>query len=296
MALPPRAVVVTRPTELEELLDRHGTRSQARFFLETRGQRLEDVEARHALVRGASDAVLSSIPLDWRRAHVGRADLDRFLFEPEDVVACVGQDGLVANVAKYLRRQIVIGFNPGLYDGVLVRHRPEQARALFEAAVHGGAVLEERTLVEASTSDGQRLRALNEIFIGHASHQSARYLLLFEEREERHSSSGLIVASGTGATGWARSIALERRDAIPLPGAEDPGLCFFVREAFPSLTTGVSLTQGVLDADGSLELTSEMERGVLFGDGLERDCISLPYGQRVTVRAADERLRLLVPS
>ncbi len=187
MALPPRAVVVTRPTELEDLLARHGTRSQARFFLESREQRLEDVEARHALVRGAVQAVLAAIPLAWRRTSVGRADLDRFLFEPEDVVACVGQDGLVANVAKYLRRQVVVGVNPGLYDGVLARHRPEEARPLLEAAAQGEGVIEERTVVQARTGDGQQLRALNEIFVGHASHQSARYRLSFQGREERQS-------------------------------------------------------------------------------------------------------------
>jgi len=56
--------------------------------------------------------VLGAIPSDWRRARVDRADLDRFLFEPEDVVVAVGQDGLVANVAKYLTGQPVIGCNP----------------------------------------------------------------------------------------------------------------------------------------------------------------------------------------
>lgn len=294
MAAPPRVVVVTRRTELEELLARHGTRGQARFFLASRGQRLEDVEARHALVRGATEAVLSGIPLDWRRARVDRGDLDRFLFEPEDLVACVGQDGLVANVAKYLTRQPVLGFNPGLYDGVLVRHAPARARSLFEAASTGEVPLEERALVEATTGDGQVLRALNEIFLGHVSHQSARYLLRHGGQEERHSSSGMIVASGTGATGWARSIALERREPISLPTREDARLCFFVREAFPSGSTGTSLTQGVLEPGAALEVVSEMEGGVLFGDGMESDHIALPFGQRVTVRAAAERLRLVV--
>ena len=43
----PRAVVVTRPTEVELLLARHGTRDQARFFLETRGQAIQEAERRH---------------------------------------------------------------------------------------------------------------------------------------------------------------------------------------------------------------------------------------------------------
>jgi hypothetical protein len=122
--LPPRAVIVTRPTEYDDLLQRHATREQARFFLASRGQRLDEVESRHAQVKSAFEAVLAAIPYRFRRAIVRRADLDRFLFEPEDIVVAVGQDGLVANVAKYLSGQIVIGINPSpaLFDGVLVRH------------------------------------------------------------------------------------------------------------------------------------------------------------------------------
>ena len=41
-----------------------------------------------------------------------RGDLDRFLFEPDDLVVIVGQDGLVANVSKYLDGQPVVGINP----------------------------------------------------------------------------------------------------------------------------------------------------------------------------------------
>src|SRR5262249_2116235 len=144
--LPPRAVVVTRPTEYEELLSRHGTRAQAKFFLASRDRRIEDVEERHRVVRGALDQVLTAIPLRWRRALVPRSDLDRFLFEPEDVVLAVGQDGLVANVAKYLAEQIVVGINPsrGLYDGVLVRHEARDAGALMLIAADRKARVESR--------------------------------------------------------------------------------------------------------------------------------------------------------
>src|SRR5262249_24876521 len=120
----PRAVVVTRPTEYEALLARHSTREQARFFLEHRGRSLAEVEARHARREAALQTVSSGLPMRWRRSRIDRADLDRFVFGPEDVVVVVGQDGLVANAAKYLTGQPVLGVNPDrdLFDGVLVRH------------------------------------------------------------------------------------------------------------------------------------------------------------------------------
>src|SRR5690242_10978536 len=154
----PRAIVVTRASEYEALLARHGTRAQAAFFLERRGQSIDDVERRHALAQRALEAVSRAIPADWRRARIDRGDLARFVFEPEDLVVAAGQDGLVANAAKYLGGQLVLGVNPDpeRYDGVLVPHRPDRAAGLLRAMAAGRVEVEERTMVEARLDDGDR--------------------------------------------------------------------------------------------------------------------------------------------
>jgi NAD kinase len=295
--LPPRVVVVTRPTDYEALLLRHATREQARFVVERRGGSFADVEARHAIAGRAVHVALAAVPRAWRRARLGRAELDRFLFEPEDVIVAVGQDGLVANVAKYLVGQPVIGVNPSreIFDGVLVRHPPEAVAELLAAEAAGRARVEERSMVEARTHDGQTLRALNELYVGHRTHQSSRYVLGFAGREERHSSSGLIVATGTGATGWARSVSLARVGAPPLPAATAAELAFFVREAWPSVRTGTTLVHGIIPPGGALEVVSEMhDDGVAFGDGIEGDRLELPFGLRLRLARAEVGLRLVV--
>jgi hypothetical protein len=115
------------------------------------------------------------------------------------------------------------------------------------------------------------------------------------DREERHSSSGLIVSTGTGATGWARSIHRERRVRWPLPSPTDPRLAFFVREAWPSVSTGVSITEGMLSEEDVFELRSEMnDGGVIFGDGIEDDRIELRFGALVRVARAEHELCLVV--
>ncbi|MEU8242364.1 hypothetical protein AB0C07_29290 [Actinoplanes missouriensis] len=290
--LPPRVVVVSRRSELDELLARHGTRGAAAFFLRQRGRDLDEVTQRHEALRSALTEVGAAVPADWRRGHVERADLPRFLFAPEDVVIAVGPDGLVANVAKYLDGQPVIGVDPepGRNAGVLVRHRASAVAGLLRARPAG----QERTMVTARLDDGQELYGLNEIYVGHSGHQSARYVLTDPSgARERQSSSGLIAGTGTGATGWCASIARDRAAAPPAPAPGEEALCWFVREAWPSPATGVSLVAGTLTGRAELELTSESERLVAFADGVESDALELSWGQRIRISVAGRRLRLV---
>ncbi|MFF1909081.1 hypothetical protein [Kitasatospora sp. NPDC058218] len=340
MTLAPRAVLVHRRTEYEELLAHHGTPGQAAFFLAARGRSVAEVEERHRRQADALARAAAAVPLEWRRTRVERADLPRFLFEPEDVVVVVGQDGLVANVAKYLDGQPVIGVDadPGRNPGVLVRHRADALPALLPAAVarSGARHLEDRTMVEAVADDTQRLLALNEVYVGQPGHQTARYRLAVTGAPdatpgrsaagpdavglsapgrsgtgwsgsgpsgasgraqaapaEPQASSGVLVGTGTGATGWCRSAWLERGGPLTLPEAAAPALAWFVREAWPSPATGTSQVHGVLDAGRQLVLTVESDRLVAFGDGIETDALELTWGQSIRLGVAATRLRLL---
>ncbi|MCX4578156.1 hypothetical protein OHB41_34200 [Streptomyces sp. NBC_01571] len=296
MSLAPRVVLVHRTTEYEELVARHGTHGQAAFFLTSRGRDIEEVAERSRRNRRALAEVASAVPLTWRQARVERGDLDRFLFGPEDVVVVVGQDGLVANVAKYLSGQPVIGIDtdPGRNPGVLVRHRPRDAGALLTSALGGRA--DELTMVEAVADDTQRLLALNEIYLGAAGHQTARYRLGLDEyggAVEPQASSGVLVGTGTGASGWLRSVWQGRGGELPLPRPTDERLIWFVREAWPSPVTGTSLVAGELGASARLSLTVESDRLIAFGDGMEGDAVELVWGQTVRVGVASVRLRLV---
>ncbi|MFF8912909.1 hypothetical protein ACF08M_06175 [Streptomyces sp. NPDC015032] len=300
MSLAPRAVLVHRTTEYEELLARHGTHGQAAFFLSSRGRSIDEVARRHRHTEQALADVAAAVPLQWRRSRVERADLDRFLFAPEDVVVVVGQDGLVANAAKYLSGQPVVGIDtdPGRNPGVLVRHRPADAAALLRTAASSSGAADELTMVEAVADDTQRLLALNEIYLGPPGHQTARYRLGPDAPDdapaEPQASSGVLVGTGTGATGWLRSLWQERHSSLRLPAPTDRRLLWFVREAWPSPATGTSLVAGELGRGQGLRLTVESDRLVAFGDGMEADALELTWGQTVRLGISATSLRLTV--
>ena len=44
----------------------------------------------HAALQEALAAAGAAIPADWRRGHIDRDELPRFLFGPEDIVVAVG--------------------------------------------------------------------------------------------------------------------------------------------------------------------------------------------------------------
>ena len=293
--LQPRAVLVTRETDYERLLSVHATREQARFFLQTRGQNLDVIVGQHEAFMAAVHIVRGSIPDTWRVAKVNRADLDRFLFSPEDIVLAIGQDGLVANVAKYLTGQPVLGINPApdVNEGVLVPLRCEDVVKLAPAVAAAVASIERRTMVQATLDDGQTLRALNEIFVGHRSHQSARYVISLDGKSERQSSSGVIISTGTGATGWARSIMTSSNHAVTL-APTDPRLAFFVREPWPSIATGTSIAWGPLGSNDALTILSNMnDGGVIFADGVEQDHLTFGWGKIAKLSIANTTLNLV---
>jgi len=193
----------------------------------------------------------------------------------------------------------VLGINPdpSLFDGILVPFSAQAALRQLVAAMHGDVETQSRAMVEATLDTGQQLLALNELFLGHRSHQSARYRVDVAAAHEHQSSSGMIVATGTGATGWARSINRSRKDALLLPAPEDRQLAFYVREAFPSNATGTSISSGLITDQEQLRVRSEMnEGGVIFGDGIEADYLEFNWGVQAGIRVAQQTLELVMPA
>ncbi|MCF6303753.1 MAG: NAD(+)/NADH kinase [Rhodobacteraceae bacterium] len=294
-SLAPRVVLVTRQSEYQALLATHGTRGQAEFFLNSRQQKIAAVEAAHNSLAAAVQKAKDAVPLDWSIAQVERNDLDRFLFSSNDIVVAIGQDGLVANLAKYCSGQPVVGVSPGNKgsEGVLTSVQPRDLGGLLARIEQNAANIEHRTMVEARIGS-ESLFALNELFIGHQTHQSARYVIRDGETKEFQSSSGVIVSTGTGMTGWAKSIMTATNQQFDI-APTDPKAVYFAREPWPSRTSGCDLKSGVIRQSGGLDITSRInDRGVIFADGIEQDFLPFNWGQKTMISIAKKTLNLVV--
>ncbi|WP_299476236.1 NAD(+)/NADH kinase [uncultured Roseibium sp.] len=294
-SLAPRVVIVTRQSEFQSLLASHGTRGQAAFFLQSREQDISEVETAHMALATAIQRTKSAVPAEWSIASVERDDLDRFLFTDNDIIVAVGQDGLVANLAKYCSGQPVIGVAPGQdgSEGILTSASPADVARLLEQVERNAVEINHRTMVSAILGTGETLCALNELFIGHRSHQSARYLIRIGNEEEYQSSSGVIVSTGTGATGWAKSIMTATHQMFDIDPTDRSAL-YFAREPWPSHHSGCELRSGAIGPGKDLHLTSRInDGGVVFADGIEQDFLRFDWGRRVSVSIADKTLNLV---
>lgn len=310
------AIIIKSKTRYEALLERFNTAGQARFYLRRRaGQdndaageaEFEEYAQEHQRIEAAVARVQRELTGVVKSKIVERAFLPSFLFADNQLVIVIGQDGLVANAAKYVggRPLLAVNPDPDRYDGVLLPFRPDTCRAAVQRVLTGHYAVREQPLAEARLGDGQRLLAFNDLFIGAASHVSARYRIRFGEATEEHSSSGIIVSTPAGSTGWLSSIynmtaAVEafaggqrqRPAAYPRPAPQE--LLFVVREPFRSRRTQCELVAGRLLTSRPLHVESLMPAGgVIFSDGVETDFLQFNAGALATIGPAAAVARLV---
>ena len=302
-----KLVVVTRKTRLAELIERFNTRGQVKFYIEHSGGDFGEYEAEDAAYKQSLAAVRRALEFGLPEQYLDRALVSTYRFAPGDVVVALGQDGLVANVAKYALAQPLLGVNPdpARYDGILLPWQPPDLRRAVGAVLEGHATVRPVTLAEAMLNDGQRLLAFNDLFIGARTHVSARYRLRVGDAGEAQSSSGLLVSTGAGSTGWISSVFNMAAGVTAFTGGKvgkgvrldwgDPRLLFAVREPFISRHSTARIIAGYVPPQGELSLESLMPTGgVIFSDGIESDFLNFNAGSTARVRAAAERALLVV--
>lgn len=300
------AIIIKNKTRLETLVERFNTKQQAKFYIERSGGKFEDYELEHERFFAALASVQQQLSKVIKNKIVERAFLPSFLFNEKQIALVIGQDGLVANAAKYVNGIPIVAINPDIerYDGVLLPFTPNDFTLAVEKVVKNKFEVRSTPFAEARLNDGQRLLAFNDLFIGASSHVSARYKISYQDSAEEHSSSGIIVSTQSGVTGWMSSIfnmaaglhefiagVPTKKKYIKLKADQ---LVFVVREPFASKKTQTSIQAGIVSERANLVVESLMPaNGVIFSDGIESDFLRFNSGSRATIGIAKEKANLV---
>jgi NAD kinase len=343
--LQPIIAVVTRETRMDELKARWATAKQAQFRLQQAAAHEVDLRRKRRSTTSTKSARKSATAEDADLAVAAEALADDDLYTNEDkayqrslaqllheldlglplktlnrsflpnfdfarcsAIVVIGQDGLVANTAKYACGLPIVGVNPDeqRYDGVLLPFTVKNARRAVQQTIQGRHRHRSVTLAEVNTNDGQRMLAFNDFYVGASSHISARYTLEVGGHLESQSSSGIIISTGAGSTGWLSSLfnmtagfakAFGHGDIERLQmNWEDRQLAWAVREPFRSKQSGVELVAGTLGAGEELVVGSQMPaKGIIFSDGVEADGIEFSSGTIARFSISGQTAHLVVP-
>ncbi len=302
-----KAVIVTRATRLEELKRQFNTTEQAKFYVEHLGADFSDYVLEDKNYRAALACVAQAAEKFARVQLIPREYVASMVFGERDVVITVGQDGLVVNTMKYLDGQRLIGVNPDprRWDGKLLPFAPEDVALVLPEVLAGKRQDKAVSMAQAKSRDGQILYAACDFFVGVSDHTSARYNISYRGKTEAQSSSGVIISTGLGMSGWHSSIMAELRGMAkafglgsfrePAYSWDDGKLRFSVREPYPSCCTGTDIVYGELAKGDELGFSSAMAQGgLVFSDGFAGDAIAFNSGMEVKISLAKRQGRLVI--
>lgn len=299
---PEYAIIVKNKTRLESLIERFNTKAQAQFYIESSGGNFREYVEEHERFYQSFMEVQTRLSKVIKNKVVEKEFVPSYIFSEKNLIIVIGQDGLVANVAKYSKHIPIIAINPDeeRYDGVLLPFTAKNFLNGVNAVINESYRIKKMKFAEAVLNDGQKLLAVNDLFIGISSHSSARYKIMLNGKEEVHSSSGIIVSTKTGSTGWLSSIfnmayGILGSKKLGYPTMSEEDLYFAVREPFKSIRTQTEICGGKLKKGNKLIVESLMpNNGFIFSDGIEQDFLQFNSGATAEIKLSDEEAVLVM--
>lgn len=334
------AIIVIRPTRVEQLKSRFNTNDQAKFYIKQQKvaskqkkislnqkslskkelidqvseafdeaeQEYQDYETEDSNFKIALVEVKKQLSKVLKIKILEQKYLSNYIFSENDLVIVLGQDGLLANTAKYVGEIPIIGVNPDYnrYDGVLLPFNKDNFMTAVKQVLSKNFNKQEVTLAEIKLNDGQSLLAFNDFFIGINSHASANYSIEFNNQKEQHSSSGIIISTGAGSTGWLSSIFNmtngfiremgNGNEILYTPFSKDADFIMFViREPFISRTSQANIVVGKVEKGQILKIESNMpEKGIIFSDGIQSDFLEFNSGTIAEIGISEKKAILVI--
>lgn len=221
-------------------------------------------------------------------------------------VIALGGDGHFSFVSHFITDQTIIGVNADSEKstGALLEFTPE---SLVESGClkTGSCPVEQWTRMQVIL-DGKVLATLPlaDVYIGaKLSVDMSRYVVEFEGKQEEQKTSGLLVATGTGSTGWYSKMfqtIYQNRDDF---SRTDPGARFIVREE-PGFDTAYfgedhpklsryDILKGRIAPDSQLIIHSLTDEGIVSIDSYRDLMFDFNRGATVQIFPSDKPLSVL---
>lgn len=298
-----KIIIVKKATRLEDLIFRFNTKEQVEFYLKSLGSDIREYREEHDIYYQSLHRVEAILREIGQFFILDRKHLPHFLFGKDDIVVALGPNGLAVNILKYLSNQPLVGVKADdtRKDEILMPFSADDLELIIPEVLRGQRPIKNITMAKVQLSDKQELYAVNDFFIGQKTHVSARYSVNFNGQQENQSSSGIIVSTGFGSTGWFKSVLtgaagvssalmnenISFNKTMPWDSEE---LYFSVREPFPSEISGTSLIFGKINKKMPLKVVSNMpHNGVIFSDGVEEDFLNFQAGFEALVGIAEKK-------
>lgn len=225
---------------------------------------------------------------------IGRDEISIDLLKKAAVVVSIGGDNHFQWVADHIRGDIpVIGVNsdPERSNGTLLSFSDHEFLSFLPDLLKGNYIFKAWTRLDVDL-DGVKLTPVTgELFVGQQMRElMSRHSLKLHETQIEQKSSGLLITTGAGSTGWYNNAI---RSIFP------DGLSFapeevYARFALTEIAASTKnefppLSEGVLLPGEELEITSlNREGGIVSSDSLFKE--PFERGSILKVKIADDPL------
>lgn len=224
-----------------------------------------------------------------------------------DAVLSLGGDNSFIYVTHYLDPSIpVIGINsdPGRSLGKLCAWNSSDLARVVRHLQEENYKIEKWPRLQATIDDKSLIPATSEYYFGEdRSKDMSRHVLIHRGKQYEQKSSGIILATGAGSTGWRSSAGRYRHPFGNQFNRTRAQGRFIVREPFQPNTfrfyldqlTGEQRYTGKLEPGEEIILHSLNDgKGYATADSWEE--YAFPRGSTAVVKISDQPLRVIVPA
>lgn len=253
---------------------------------------LTDIRARHDAHYASLDKirrVLTDRGIQFSRSYMPYSEYEDF--RGKDLIISVGGDGTVLNSSQYIidRTPMLAVRSDRRSLGVLCEIDAQDFEQALERIVRDDYEVQEWTRVEGRFGS-RRLFALNEVFVGARHNPSmARYEIVFGGKRETQMSSGIVITTGAGSTGWYANIP-GSDGGFPRTSKE---LRFIVREH--NVACRYAMTKGTIRKGEVMTVRSKMnvDGCVSFDGDFGKRMFEFGRGDVLRVRASALPVRVV---